>query len=122
VIGWGMKPTAEAGRRYAKTHGLPYIALEDGFLRSVGLGETGAASLSLIVDDRGIYYDATRPSRLEDLIRTAPDWCDAETTARARRLVERIVASGVSKTNMGRPLDPGLLKPGRRVLIVDQTL
>lgn len=122
VIGWGMKPTAEAGRRYAKTHDLPYIALEDGFLRSVGLGETGAASLSLIVDDRGIYYDAARPSRLEDLIRTAPDWCDAETTARARRLVERIVASGVSKTNMGRPLDPGLLKPGRRVLIVDQTL
>ena len=122
VVGWGMKPTAAAGRRWAAKHGKPYVALEDGFLRSVGLGESGATSLSLIVDDLGVYYDATRPSRLETLVRTAPDWCDAATTARARGLIKRIVASGVSKTNMGEPLDPALLKPGRRVLIVDQTL
>lgn len=122
VIGWGMKPTAAAGRRYAERQGLPYVALEDGFLRSVGLGESGATSLSVVVDDRGVYYDATRPSRLEDLIRTAPDWCDAAMTVRARGLIDRIVASGVSKTNMGAPLDAALLRPGRRVLIVDQTL
>lgn len=121
VLGWGMKPTAEAGRRWAAKHGKPYIALEDGFLRSVGIGESGATSLSLIVDDLGVYYDATRPSRLEQLIDTAPDWCDAAMTARARGLIDRIVASGVSKTNMGGPLDAALLKPGRRVLIVDQT-
>jgi capsular polysaccharide export protein len=121
AIGWGLKPTAAAGRRWAEARGLPYVALEDGFLRSVGLGEAGAASLSLIVDDLGVYYDATRPSRLERLITTAPDWCDAAMRARARALVDRIVASGVSKTNMGGPLDDSLLRPGRRVLIVDQT-
>jgi len=122
VLGWGMKPTAAAGRRLAEKRDIPYIALEDGFLRSVGLGESGATSLSLIVDDLGVYYDATRPSRLEELIRTAPDWCDGETNDRARGLIERIVSSGVSKTNMGGPLDRTVLKPGRRVLIVDQTL
>ena len=122
VLGWGMKPTAAAGRRWAQKNGRPYVALEDGFLRSVGIGEAGATSLSLIVDDLGVYYDATRPSRLEQLIATADDWCDAALTARARGLIDRIVASGVSKTNMGGPLDPGLLRPGRRVLIVDQTL
>lgn len=121
VLGWGMKPTAAAGRRWAEKNGRPYVALEDGFLRSVGIGEAGATSLSLIVDDLGIYYDATRPSRLEHLIQTADDWCDAAMIARARGLIDRIVASGVSKTNMGGPLDPGLLKPGRRVLVVDQT-
>lgn len=121
VLGWGMKPTAAAGRRWAERNGRPYVALEDGFLRSVGIGEAGATSLSLIVDDLGVYYDATRPSRLERLIQTAGDWCDAAMSARARGLIDRIVASGVSKTNMGGPLDPGLLKPGRRVLIVDQT-
>lgn len=121
VLGWGMKPTAAAGRRWAERNGRPYVALEDGFLRSVGIGEAGATSLSLIVDDLGVYYDATRPSRLEQLIQTADDWCDAAMIARARGLIDRIVASGVSKTNMGGPLDPGLLKPGRRVLIVDQT-
>ena len=121
VLGWGMKPTAAAGRRWAQKNGRPYVALEDGFLRSVGIGESGATSLSLIVDDLGVYYDATRPSRLEHLILGADAWCDAAMTARARGLVDRIVASGVSKTNMGGPLDQSLLKPGRRVLIVDQT-
>ena len=121
VVGWGLKPTSNAGRKRAASKGLPYLALEDGFLRSVGLGETGAASLSLIVDDLGVYYDATRPSRLERLIETAGDWCDAAMTARAKALVERIVASGLSKTNMGGPLDRSILKPGPRILLVDQT-
>jgi capsular polysaccharide export protein len=122
VLGWGMKPTAAAGRRWAAKTGRPYVALEDGFLRSVGIGEAGATSLSLIVDDLGVYYDATRPSRLERLIVEAHRWCDAGMRVRARRLIDRIVEAGVSKTNMGGPLDAALLKPGRRVLIVDQTL
>lgn len=121
VLGWGMKPTAAAGRRWAEKKGKPYVALEDGFLRSVGIGESGATSLSLIVDDLGVYYDATRPSRLEQLIKTSPDWCDDAIRGRARGLIDRIVAAGVSKTNMGGSLDPALLKHGRRVLIVDQT-
>ncbi|KAK0361007.1 hypothetical protein LTR94_025062, partial [Friedmanniomyces endolithicus] len=121
VLGWGMKPSAAAGRRWALKHGKPYVALEDGFLRSVGLGEAGAASLSLIVDEVGVYYDATRPSRLEQLIVDTETWCDEQMARRARGLVERIVESGVSKTNMGGRLDPSALKPGRRVLVVDQT-
>ena len=121
VVGWGLKPTSNVGRRRAASRNLPYLALEDGFLRSIGLGETGAASLSLIVDDIGVYYDATRPSRLERLIETADDWCDAAMTARAKALVDRVVASGLSKTNMGGPLDRSILKPGQRILLVDQT-
>lgn len=121
VLGWGMKPTAAHGRRWAEKHGVPYVALEDGLLRSVGLGETGAASLSIVADDLGIYYDATRPSRLEQLIAEAPGWMSPDLRIRARALIDRIVDSGVSKTNMGGPLDQTLLKPGRRILIVDQT-
>ncbi len=121
VVGWGLKPTSRVGRDRAAAKGLPYIALEDGFLRSIGLGETGAASVSLIVDDIGVYYDATRPSRLERLIETADDWCDDAMRARAAALINRIVGSGLSKTNMGGPLDRSILKPNKRILLVDQT-
>lgn len=121
VIGWGAKDTAAWGRGWAEIAGLPYLAVEDGFLRSIGLGEAGAASQSLVVDDLGIHYDATRPSRLEALIQTAPDWCDAAMTARAEAMIDRIVDTGLTKTNTGAPLDPLILGPGRRVLIVDQT-
>jgi capsular polysaccharide export protein len=34
VTGWGFKPTADHARRMAARHGLPYLALEDGFVRS----------------------------------------------------------------------------------------
>ncbi len=121
VIGWGLKETSKVGRSRAKSQNLPYLALEDGFLRSIGLGETGAASLSLIVDDIGVYYDATRPSRLERLIETAPDWCDEAFQRRAGALIDRVVGAGLSKTNMGGPLDRSILKPGKRILLVDQT-
>lgn len=121
VIGWGLKPSGALGRRWAAKRGLPFIALEDAFLRSVGLGETGATSLGIVVDDLGVYYDATRPSRLEELIRTAPGWCDTAMTARARGVLDHLVQTGLSKTNLGAPVDPALLEDRPRVLVVDQT-
>lgn len=121
VLTWGQKGTGWAGRAMAKARRLPIITLEDGFLRSVGLGEQGAASLSLIADDLGTHYDASRPSRLETLIATAPDWCNAAVHARARALLDRLVETGLSKTNRGGPLDRSVLEPRRRVLVVDQT-
>ena len=69
IVGWGHKPTADKARCYALKHNLPYIALEDGFLRSLDLGCKGAQPLSLVVDHTGIYYDATEPSDLENLLK-----------------------------------------------------
>ena len=44
------------------------MRVEDGFLRSRGLGAELVPPLSLVCDDLGIYYDPTRESRLERLI------------------------------------------------------
>ena len=69
VASWGVgRPFSEAARRAAVLAGLPYVALEDGFLRSVWPGVLGEAGVSLVADPGGIYYDATRPSLLERLI------------------------------------------------------
>ena len=73
VIGWGHKTTADKARRYAARNNLPYIALEDGFLRSLDLSCKGAQPLSLVVDHTGIYYDAGEPSDLENLL-NASGW------------------------------------------------
>ena len=118
VLGWGMKPSSAPGRVWSRLTGLPYVALEDGFLRSVGLGEAGTPSMSLIVDPLGAYYDAARGSVIEGTIAGTATRAER---LRARALMESAVAQGLSKTNLGRPLDPAILRPGRRVLIVDQT-
>src|SRR5215475_11260167 len=38
IAGWGFKPTAERARAEAARRSLPYLAIEDGFLRSINLG------------------------------------------------------------------------------------
>lgn len=88
--------------------------LEDGFLRSVGLGADLVRPLSWVVDRRGLYFDATRPSDLEVLLETAP--MPPALRESAARLRERIVQARLSKYNLrGRPWQ----RPadGRRVVL-----
>ncbi len=121
VAGWGFKPTARRARAIAERHGLPYLALEDGFFRSVGLGETGAPPTAIVADDLGIYYDARVPSRLEALL-AGEGWETPELLARAEAAIAFVVRYGLSKTNADPSLDPAALAGARRrVLIADQT-
>lgn len=75
------------------------IRLEDGFLRSVGLGADLIRPLSWVIDAHGLYYDATRPSDLE-LILQETDFTPA-LVARAVSFRERVVESGLTKYNVG---------------------
>jgi capsular polysaccharide export protein len=90
---WGSAPPPE---------GLPaevrIVRLEDGFLRSVGLGADLTRPLSWVMDDRGIYYDATRPSTLEEILQGAT--FDGGELARASALRGRIVQAGLTKYNL----------------------
>lgn len=125
VAGWGHKPTAEKARRYAAEHHLPYIAVEDGFLRSLRLGCEGAAPLSLVVDYTGIYYDATGPSDLENLL-NSEGWERPELMASAEKALSSILRHRLSKYNHAPDAAPGLLgaaePEGLSVLIIDQTV
>jgi capsular polysaccharide export protein len=73
--------------------------LEDGFLRSVGLGADLTTPLSWVMDRRGLYYDATRPSDLEHLLATH-DFTPREKD-RARALRARLLFAGITKYNVG---------------------
>jgi capsular polysaccharide export protein len=73
----------------------PMAEVEDGFIRSVGLGADCVPPLSIVVDRRGIYFDPSRASDLEALILSGG--FTPEMLARAARLRELIVASGISK-------------------------
>ena len=92
---WGMKPF---GNELSKD--VSVLRLEDGFLRSVGLGADLIRPMSWVIDGSGIYYDATRPSDLEHLLSGTS--FDAALLQRASRLRQRIVAEGLTKYNTGR--------------------
>jgi capsular polysaccharide export protein len=90
------------------------IRVEDGFLRSRGLGAELTPPLSLVADDLGIYYDPTRESRLERLIEDGPP---PGGEARASALIAAIRAARLSKYNLaGAALD--LPKGAGRLILV----
>ena len=95
---------------------LPLLRVEDGFLRSRGLGAELVPPLSLVTDDLGIYYDPRHESRLERLILAPPP---PGGLARADRLIDRITALGLTKYNLPAAPLPDL-PPGHRILVPGQ--
>ena len=84
----------------AAADNIPLWRIEDGFLRSIGLGAGFVAAASLALDRRGIYYDASRPSDLEHALEhDALSPADIETGALIRA---RILEARMSKYNLGQ--------------------
>lgn len=96
--------------------GLPFGHVEDGFLRSRGLGAALVPPLSLILDRRGICFDPARESDLEALIAAGPP---PGGEARAERLVAALTGAGLTKYNL--PVQPlPALPAGHRILVPGQ--
>lgn len=120
VAGWGHKETAEPARMLAERIGLPYLALEDGFLRSLRLGRDGEPPLSLVCDPVGIYYDARAPSQLENLLQVG-GWETPEVLARAAFARQWLRDERLSKYNHAVDRSPWADPERERVLVLDQT-
>jgi capsular polysaccharide export protein len=90
-----------AGHEGAAATAPHILRVEDGFLRSRGLGAALVPPLSLVTDDLGIYYDPGRESRLERLIAAGPP---PGGERRAEALMARLRAAGLSKYNLGGAL------------------
>ncbi len=104
-----------------ETGGLPLLRVEDGFLRSRGLGAELVAPLSLVRDDLGIYYDPRSESRLERLIAASVRLPEGA-RARAERLVDGLIRARLTKYNLaaGGPAGVPALPEGHRILVPGQ--
>lgn len=91
---WGSTPAPEGVAAEVRI-----TRLEDGFLRSVGLGADLVRPLSWVLDSRGIYFDASRPSDLEQLLQNTA--FEQPLLERAAALRSRIVEQGITKYNLG---------------------
>ncbi|MEJ6393984.1 capsular polysaccharide biosynthesis protein [Gymnodinialimonas sp. 2305UL16-5] len=98
VLVWASRDTP-ALQQACAAESRPLWRVEDGFLRSRGLGANLVPPLSLAVDDLGIYYDPSRPSRLEELIADAAT-LPAKRLDRAERLIQTLRRTGLTKYNL----------------------
>lgn len=114
---WPSRVPPATARRIEQS-GRRLYRMEDGFLRSAGLGVLLNPPYSILLDRTGIPYDPRQPSDLERLLAHAE--IDAPLRARAARLIRLVTGHGVTKYAAGLDTRP-MLPAGRRcVLVVGQ--
>ncbi|WP_423853415.1 capsular polysaccharide biosynthesis protein [Acinetobacter guillouiae] len=120
VLGWGRKKSFFKAQAFAEKKGLKALCLEDGFIRSLGLGKDGYAPLSLVVDETGIYFDALQTSDLEQLI-FQPE--SEELNLRAEHAIQTILRHKITKYNQKfQSIDPAQFNQNiQHILVIDQT-
>ncbi len=120
--GWGRKKSGLKAVSLAKKLDTSFVLLEDGFIRSLALGVDGSPLFSLVKDPIGIYYDATTPSKLENILNTYNFKLDKKLMQDAKKAINLIVKNNISKYNNAKDLKDNYF-PNReeRVLVIAQT-
>lgn len=117
LLVWSSRVSAEEEVLCAN-NGLKMWRMEDGFLRSVGLGADLVRPLSLVIDASGIYYDSSQPSDLENLLNNHN--FDSELLLRAAKVREQLVQLRLSKYNVGVTSQLALPTDKRIILVPGQ--
>lgn len=117
VIAWSSRDTRRVEAACAEAS-VQFHRVEDGFIRSAGLGASFVQPSSLAFDTRGIFYDSTRPSDLEVMLEEGE--FPPELLERAARLRQKLVAARTSKYNVGGAdaANPGIDAGGRPIVLV----
>jgi len=115
---WGQSPTSHRGETVAEQRDAPVLRVEDAFLRSVLPGREGSPPLGLLLDEKGVHFDSSRPSDLETLLATHP-LDDTHLLNRARNAIDWIKRAHLSKYNAFSP--ETALPDSPYALVIDQT-
>jgi capsular polysaccharide export protein len=100
--GWAKKLRHQYRRKL-----LQVWFIEDGFLRSVGLGADLRRPSCLVIDRQGMYYDSSENSDVIDILKAID--LTATQQSRADTLVADIKRLAITKYNVGRPQDSAAL-------------
>ena len=118
LVVWAAREPADFVERATKQN-AKIVRIEDGFIRSVGLGSNHVGGYSLVVDSDGIYFDPRRPSTLENLLQHGTFTPDLLTRAESLRSV--LVNGGLTKYNVGSAINVEIPAQGKtRVLVPGQ--
>lgn len=100
----------------ARAQGVPLVRVEDGFVRSVGLGVDLVPPSSVVVDATGIHFDPSGPSDLEAVLNGTQ--MHPTVLQRAAALRETIVRAGISKYAADLSAALPERDPNRRLVLV----
>ena len=96
---WGYNELAGTVE-YARKYNIPVYRMEDGFVRSVGLGANHELPLSLVLDKSGtLYFDSRSPSTLENILNEYDFASNSELMSKAETYLKKLLNTRSSKYN-----------------------
>lgn len=100
------------------TNFTPKVSLvEDGFIRSISLGSDLTRPFSLIVDDKGLYIDPNKASKLEELLQN--EIFDENMLNRAKNIIKILLENRFSKYNGLKHEDLKInAKIGQKIILI----
>lgn len=111
LLVWGRRPEIPESYRDRA------IRVEDGFIRSRGLGAAFNFPYSWVLDSCGIYFDPGAPSDLENLYNTGFTAPELEEAGELIRVLRKNRLTKYNLTGRVEPLPDSLVK-GRKVILV----
>ena len=130
MLCWEIRPHERNYKiiKFAKEHNKKLIFAGDSFLRSISTAADKKENdfykmgISFTFDDLTSYFDATRPSRLEQMLNDPNLIITKEQKQRARRCIDKIIANHLTKYNHQPIYTPEIGRKGvKKVLVVDQS-
>lgn len=100
--------------------------VENAFISTIGTSSSiidipfEHAPIGYILDDLTLYYDATRPSRIEQVLNSELELSD-EQIKRAKNVIEKIISNKITKYNNQPIYQPQIGKNKKKVLVIDQS-
>ena len=127
---WGLADSCEAWRvlMTAQENHKPLFLAEDGFLRSAdtwvsqGIARKYVEGVSFVLDDKALPIDATRASRLENMLNDKTLMVNEEQKQRAKRCIDGVIATCLTKYNHQPIFVPQIGRENvPKVLVIDQS-
>jgi capsular polysaccharide export protein len=115
VVCWGNQIPSELSNTI-KSNRASILHVEDGFIRSVGLGSDLVRPLSLVFDKKGMYFDATKASDLESIL-NKNDFINDE-LKEAKKLKRLIIQHQITKYNIDSDLKPHWKASTKKIILV----
>ncbi len=115
---WASKSTSELVQDCAKND-VRLWRVEDGFVRSNGLGAELTPPGSLVFDDQGIYYDPSRTNLLRQRLELGVELPEHK-AARATTLHSKLIEGAVSKYNLRTKRSYDFPQEMRKILVPGQ--
>lgn len=121
IIGFGLRGSATKALELRESLEVHTSLAEYGLISGLSIPSKTPFKFSLILDDIGIFFDATNPSRTLSLLEEDPSLDNPNTIERAKHLISKIVENNIVKYNdaplMNLEVDP----EKHKILVIDQT-